>query len=1304
MRASVPGYHREVPVDDSAPTETPTTGVSSARLTTVLRAGEVLAGRYQIGEMLGRGGMGEVYAVHDMDLEEDIALKLLRSELSADSNYRKRLRSEVRLARRVSHPNVCRVHDLGQHGEHVFVTMARVPGRSLRQLQRAIRAGEAPPLTLEAIVDMISQLCAALGAAHTAGVLHRDIKPDNVMVDEGRVVLTDFGVASVAGEGDGLVVGTPAYTAPELLRGETCDGRADVYSATVVAFELVSGTTPFVVHSMRQAARLALDREPAPPLPPGTIEGARHAALDRVLRAGLASDPADRLRTPAALAEGLAGALRETADESAASSSASMPAAAIDTATVGSARRRVEPRVATVLTFFSEESTGPETVDATGTVGTPDHVTGDDLERAVVDLGGWPVTVGSGAVTALFGVPTSLGDDATRAVRAAQRLLATHRQGRAGIDTRRVMVRPDASGHALAGVPRDVARAADALAFAAPPGQVWLSASASRQVAGHVDVAPAGEVGGVRAMRVTGDVRAATAATSTVARAREVARLEAIARACFEQREPRVVEVLGGPGLGKTRLRESFVARVAERRDVEWLVACAAPLGEAAALSLVRSASTDWFDAVSRLPRGASRKDTLAAARGWLEERAARRPVAILFDDLQWADEVSRAVVADLATTLGGLPVLVVVFSRETASLNGAEVIELGPLDDAIALRVARDAAPAATDEALAGVVARAGGNPFFVEELARELAERGERGDAAGTLPETVEAAVQARLERLSPLASELLAAAAVVGRAFWREAARAALPRPVGDTELDAALAELERRAIAYPAPPSGPDDDRYELAHALVRDVAYQRIPARERRQAHAAVARWLGAQLEGAITPTTPTTPLPTTRGLASSDPDLLWALAHHRELGGDASGAAVAWRTAGLRSLELFAYHQAYSALRRARELAGGAGDPALLERLGEAAFEADTLDAADEAYAAAIARTPIDDDVAQARLAYRRGQVASGRADHVAAIEHYERGLALLAPGGELSAAAKRDPRQAALLFGWLGWVRTYQLSNDDPVGLAYCERAVELLEGTPHKRELAQALSRLGGAYMRAGRWGDQRRCNERNLDIALELGDLQTQVTAHVNIGFVLGNLGELAAAIEHTERALALCRRTGARPTTGLALSNLAGYHLELGELDRAAQRLFEGIRVLEAVGGKRILTESYQFLARLAARRGDDASARAAIEQSIALARAGNNAVDVAIGMRIVAQLDARAGDVAAAERNLAEATRLLADADTFEKARLDAAAARVHERAGRAAAAGETRERARAVFTALGAAVDLAALDDPADIR
>src|SRR5687768_9426412 len=144
--------------------------------------------------------MGEVFAVHDAELDEEVALKLLRAELSLEPTYRQRLRSEVRLARRVSHPNVCRVHDIGQHDEHLFVTMELVRGQTLRAILRAQHKHEAPPWPLTTVVDVIVHLASALAAAHRVGVLHRDIKPDSVILEDGRAVLTDFGVASLTGE------------------------------------------------------------------------------------------------------------------------------------------------------------------------------------------------------------------------------------------------------------------------------------------------------------------------------------------------------------------------------------------------------------------------------------------------------------------------------------------------------------------------------------------------------------------------------------------------------------------------------------------------------------------------------------------------------------------------------------------------------------------------------------------------------------------------------------------------------------------------------------------------------------------------------------------------------------------------------------------------------------------------------------------------------------------------------------------------------------------------------------------------
>src|SRR4029079_1254800 len=170
--------------------------------------------------------------VLDQELEEPVALKLLHAELSVDPDYRQRLRQEVRPARRVSHPNVCRVHDLGQHGEQLFVTMELLQGRALRTVMKEIESGERDGWSLGRKIDLVQQLAASLAAAHRVGIVHRDVKPDNVIVEETRSVLTDFGVASPVevGTAKRMVVGTPHYIAPEILRGEPASPSADTHS------------------------------------------------------------------------------------------------------------------------------------------------------------------------------------------------------------------------------------------------------------------------------------------------------------------------------------------------------------------------------------------------------------------------------------------------------------------------------------------------------------------------------------------------------------------------------------------------------------------------------------------------------------------------------------------------------------------------------------------------------------------------------------------------------------------------------------------------------------------------------------------------------------------------------------------------------------------------------------------------------------------------------------------------------------------------------------------------------------------
>ena len=201
--------------------------------------GTVIAGRYRIITLLGKGGMGEVYRADDLTLGQAVALKFLPSRAGSDEALLDRFRSEVRIARKVSHPNVCRVYDVGDVDGQAFFTMEYVDGEDLASLLR--RIGRLPQ---DKALDIARQLCAGLAAAHSKGVLHRDMKPANVMLDgRGQVVITDFGLAGVAGQIQGSDVrsGTPAYMAPEQLAGEEVSVRSDIYSLGLVLYEVFTG-------------------------------------------------------------------------------------------------------------------------------------------------------------------------------------------------------------------------------------------------------------------------------------------------------------------------------------------------------------------------------------------------------------------------------------------------------------------------------------------------------------------------------------------------------------------------------------------------------------------------------------------------------------------------------------------------------------------------------------------------------------------------------------------------------------------------------------------------------------------------------------------------------------------------------------------------------------------------------------------------------------------------------------------------------------------------------------------------------
>ena len=231
-----------------------------------LQPGQRLAGRYEIIERIGSGGMGVVYRALDLELSEPVAVKTLRREFVSDSSALARFKSELRLARRISHRNVIRTHDLGETDGMYFITMEYVEGTSVKAL-----ITERGRLPVHATLPIAKQLCRALEVAHEQGIIHRDIKPHNmVLAPDGVLKVMDFGIARLLGRTQGMtqtgvVMGTPEYMAPEQLLGEDVDVRADIYAVGVVIYECLTGRTPHTADNTMQLISRVLEQTPVPP-------------------------------------------------------------------------------------------------------------------------------------------------------------------------------------------------------------------------------------------------------------------------------------------------------------------------------------------------------------------------------------------------------------------------------------------------------------------------------------------------------------------------------------------------------------------------------------------------------------------------------------------------------------------------------------------------------------------------------------------------------------------------------------------------------------------------------------------------------------------------------------------------------------------------------------------------------------------------------------------------------------------------------------------------------------------------------
>ena len=265
--------------------------------------GTKVADRYRIVSLLGRGGMGEVYRADDLRLDQPVALKFLPPELAKDKKRLDYFHNEVKLARQISHPNVCRVYDIGEvDGQH-FISMEYIDGEDLKVLIK--RIGRLPR---DKAVEISQQLCSALAAAHAKGVLHRDLKPANIMIDgNGQVRITDFGLASASDDGQPIVgmSGTPGYMAPEQLLQAQTSIQSDIYSLGLVLFELTTGKPRHSADSVAELRRMHQESSGSKTLS-DFVEDA-DPALERAIARCLDSDPANRPASVSELAASLPG-------------------------------------------------------------------------------------------------------------------------------------------------------------------------------------------------------------------------------------------------------------------------------------------------------------------------------------------------------------------------------------------------------------------------------------------------------------------------------------------------------------------------------------------------------------------------------------------------------------------------------------------------------------------------------------------------------------------------------------------------------------------------------------------------------------------------------------------------------------------------------------------------------------------------------------------------------------------------------------------------------------------------------------
>ncbi len=1240
-------------------------------------AGTLVAGRFELRALVAAGGMGTVHQAIDRQSGQTVALKLVGEVAGTDAG--ERFKREARLLAELDHPTVVRFIDAGIEPDgRLYLAMEWLEGEDLaRRLHRG-------PLGVAAAVAVARRIAEGLSVAHARGIVHRDVKPHNVFLIDGRLdrlKLLDFGIAFVAGGQSGITrtgmtIGTPEYMAPEQARGDrSLDARCDVYSLGCVLYQAIVGTPPFVGPTpVSVVAELLLSEAPRV----GSRAAGVPPELDMLVASMLSKDPAARP------ADGHAVAERLLALEN---------ASALSTEITASALSQEERRLVTVVAVTDAGLGGEPTGDeATVPIATSSSIL-PVLVQLAERLGAELKTLPGGGML-VFSDGSAATDLATRGARAAHEL--------ASIGGRRVGV---ATGPASLreALPTELVRRA--LGLASVSGEAHADDATSALIASHfsIDRAKTG-------LRIAGERGGDDAAPPSsrgvfVGRDREMAALTGAFEACVNDGVAQSVLVVGAAGLGKTRLLRALHDRLrSEPRTSALLDARAETYRQRAPLSLLgllllrglgvpealppaeraehlRHAVSDLvegaesrrvsaFVALAAGPTEGAREPEVEAALQdpqLLEDQVGRAledvldalsrrdgAVVVLVDDGQWADAATLRLLSRAQKRLRERPVFVVVFARPEIDdvaphlfRDAAfERIQLAGLPKRASERlVVASLGEGAAPETVQRIVAHAEGNPLFLEELVR--ATREGRSD---DVPPTVLATLEARLSRLEPSARKVLRAASIFGEAFWQGGVAELLGPDAPETAaLGHWLVTLVDRDLVTPRRATRfAGEAEVAFRHALLRDVAYAMLTDDDRQRGHRLAAAWLerAGEREAAV-------------------------IAEHLEAGGRPALAAARWVDAASFAFSRNDLERALSLVERAlqQELAPDVRGAALALACQAHYWSGDAKQAVTRGLEAvrhfpAGSQAWVDaacglgkaqarsDDPGVIETVRKLVDVVGSRADVVPSghalaeltagtLRRGQRALANAVTqvlGGALLRARPDDPHARAQVLGCRSWLSFFD--GDLAACVALDTESLRSLEAGGDHRQVAVARVHVGYDLMMLGAYGLAVEQLTRAQELARASGIDAAEWLASHNLGFSLHRMGETERGFAMQRKCLHEAVERGNRFSEQHARNYLARMLADSGRWEEVEA---EAERALSAGDASSMRWTLLASMAEAALERGDLSLARMRIDDAKRGASTHRNVEEGEGLIRwVLIAVAARTGDRERAQAELADA--------------------------------------------------------------